>query len=614
MSSIFGIINFDNRPVCEGTIRALLLKMNAGANDCAMHWVKDNAGFGHSTFWTTPESQLEKQPLSTDDGTLILVADARIDNRNDLIAELAIRSTNISNRVTTDAELILQAYRKWSEQCVNHLLGDYSFVIYARNHQRLFIARDHLGFRPLYYLRTGNTFVFCSEIQPILNLGIVSRELNMEAFDYSLLFDAIPSGSTYFKHISRFEGGTTSWIDARGINTRRYWKPEDYEIRDSLSVDDAAGEFIEIFEKAVSARLRSAYPVGIELSGGLDSSSVTMMADKIGVEQDWYPLALRFGNLDCDEGQYIDAISNRLKRQPLVLRVDQLDFSSVHKLSDYYAAKCDWPADLFFLPHIILAQMASEKGVRVMLTGQGGDEVMQGSRWINHDYLRKLKLASLVSEIANGGHKIHDIENYLLRPLLPDAVTELLRLIKDCFRGKAIVPALQKKRIMVGEMLFDDKAFKLKSSWDTARMLNRLEATLWRDNNPYLLNSQNKIDVRHPFFDIRLVAFRLTTPANFFYRHGQYKVLLRKAMQDLLPELVRNRQDKAVFGDIIKRQLTSEKYDAIAIQDRFENLISAKIWNHLPRLHAKHDFDDHQRFLEWKLINVYAWLNASEIV
>ena len=612
MSSIVGIVNFDGRSVSDMTIGNVLSTMNVGVKDYAMHWTKDNAGFGHSTFWATPESHSEKQPLSTKDGALVLVADVRIDNRDDLIPELDLRSSNNPNCVIADGEIVLQAYRKWSNQCVNHLLGDYSFVIYERNHQRLFVARDHLGFRPLYYLRTGNTFAFCSEIQPLLNLGIVSRELDAEAFEYSLLFDEIPDGRTYYKYISRFEGGTTSWIDTEGIRTSRYWRPEEYEIRPEISFDDAAAEFLEIFEKAVRARLRSAYPVGIELSGGLDSSSVTMMADKIGIQQDWYTLALRFGNMKCDEGQYVDAINDRIDRQPLELNVDQLNFSTAHRLAHYYAEDRDWPADLFYLPHLIMAQKASEKGVRVVLTGHGGDEVMQGSRWISHDYLRSFKLAHLVREMAHSRHKRHDIENYVLRPLLPDAMTERLRQVKDYFRGKDITSALRKRRIMAREVIFDDEAFKLKSSWDTARYLNRREAALWRDNNPYLLNSHNRIEVRHPFFDIRLVAFRLTSPATFFYQHGQYKVLLRAAMKNLLPDLVRNRQDKATFGETIKRQLSSEKYDAIAIQDRFLKLIPSALWNHLPKVHAKRNFDDHERFLEWKLLNMYAWLLSTE--
>ena len=148
----------------------------------------------------------------------------------------------------------------------------------------------------------------------------------MEAFEISLLFDAIPGGSTYFKHISRFTGGTTTSIDERDVRTRRFWYPEEHEIRHSISVQNAVDEFLEIFETAVSARLRSAYPIGFELSGGLDSSSVVTMADKIGVDQDWHTLALRFGNLNCDEGQYIDAVSRRINREPLELDVDQLDF------------------------------------------------------------------------------------------------------------------------------------------------------------------------------------------------------------------------------------------------------------------------------------------------
>ena len=252
--------------------------------------------------------------------------------------------------------------------------------------------------------------------------------------------------------------------------------------------------------------------------------------------------------------------------------------------------------------------MASERGVRVLLTGHGGDEVMQGSRWVNYDYLKDLNLSSLAGEIARSRHKKHDLMNYLVRPLLPETLINSLRSIKDGFRSKSLVTALQKKRIMYRKMQFDNKPYKLRSSWDTARILGNLEAALWRDSNPYHLNAKNRIEVRHPFLDIRLIRFRLTSPASLFYRHGQYKVLLRKAMRRLLPDVVRWRQDKAVFGEIIDRQLKSEKFDDLKMQAKLKKLLPDLNWNHLSNLHAKRDFDDHKQFLEWKLLNMYFWL------
>ena len=112
MSSIAGLVNFDGRPIDEVGFGSLLSKMNAGEQDYAQKWVRDGAGFGLSTFWTTPESLYEKQPLTSEDGALILVADARIDNRDDLMAELDVKFGQNLRQVITDAEIVLQAYHK----------------------------------------------------------------------------------------------------------------------------------------------------------------------------------------------------------------------------------------------------------------------------------------------------------------------------------------------------------------------------------------------------------------------------------------------------------------------------------------------------------------------
>jgi asparagine synthase (glutamine-hydrolysing) len=608
MSGIFGIVNFDGKPIDKEAIKKILSLMNAGNNDYSGKLILENACFGQTTFWTTSESKADQQPITSRDGSLVLVADARIDNRDELAHELDIEK---SGSVATDAELILLAFSKWKDRCVDHLIGDFSFVIYNKLTKEIFFARDHLGFRPLYYLHTENSFAFCSRIQPLLELDLVSRELDSESFDYSLLFDAIPKNRTYYKHIFRFIGGTLSWLKKNRLQITRYWKPEQYELRHNIDFNDAADEFLEIFEKAVRARLRSVYPVGFELSGGLDSSSVAIMANNLSPRQDLLPLSLRFGTLQCDEGQYINEVLKILNRPAIEVRADELDFSNTYTLPGFYQDRLDWPADLFFIPHLVLASTASDAGTRVLLTGQGGDEVMQGSRWVYNDYLKQLNLVRMLEEFLHSSSKKYDLLQYVIKPQLPGALINVARSLKNIRYTEDMKRAMGIKREMADNLKFDDAGYYCKTAWDTARMLNNPEAALWRDSNPYNLLSQNNIEIRHPFFDIRLIALRLSLPANYFYHNGEFKTLLRKAMKDILPEKILNRQDKADFGEIVVQQLNTAKTQTNAVHERLRSLFSPQVWINRNKLHAKCSFHDHEKFLEWKLLNMYYWINTG---
>ena len=608
MSGIAGIINFDDKPIDSEAIDKMLSLMNSGKNDYTGKVITENAGFGQTVFWTTSESKTVQPPVSSRDRALILIADARIDNRNDLLNQLGITK---SDSACSDAELILLAFSRWYEHCVDHLIGDFSFAVYNKHTREVFFARDHLGFRPLYYLQTANTFAFCSRIQPLLDLNIVSRELDDESFEYSLLFDAIPKHRTYYKHIYRFVGGTISWLRDNRLSSSRYWIPEQYTLRENTSFDEAADEFLEIFEKSVRARLRSDYAVGVELSGGLDSSSVALMANNVAGEQDLLPLSIRFGHMPCDEGQYINEVLQLLNRTAIEVRADELDFSNTYTLPGFYRDRPDWPADLFFIPHLVLASKAAKAGTRVLLTGQGGDEVMQGSRWVYHDYLKQLNLFRMSGELSHSGSRKYDMLQYVIRPHLPGALIKVARSLKNMRYDKDMKHAIGIKREMADNLKFDETGYCCKTAWDTARMLNNPEAALWRDSNPYNLLSQKNIEVRHPFFDIRLIALRLSLPANYFYHNGEFKTLLRKAMKDILPEIILKRQDKADIGEIVVQQTNAAKTQCNAVHEKLSPLFSSKIWINRNKLHAKYSFHEHEKFLEWKLLNIYYWINAG---
>ncbi|MEM6753927.1 MAG: lasso peptide isopeptide bond-forming cyclase, partial [Cyanobacteria bacterium P01_C01_bin.38] len=276
MSGIVGIRYLDKRPVDSESISKMIDVLAHRGPDGADIWVDGCVGLGHLMLQTTPESLIEKLPYCNQSGDLAITADARIDNRDELIAALQINNRPADKIV--DSELILAAYEKWGEDCPNHLLGDFAFAIWDKRKQILFCARDHMGVKPFYYYYYDNTFVFGSEIKALLCLEEVPRRLNeVRIADYLnlMLEDKV---ITSYRGILRLPPAHIMVVSLQGINSKCYWwLDRNREIK--LDSDAAyAEEFRKIFTEAVRCRLRSAFPIVSQLSGGLDSSSVTCVA------------------------------------------------------------------------------------------------------------------------------------------------------------------------------------------------------------------------------------------------------------------------------------------------------------------------------------------------
>src|SRR3989454_9825112 len=254
----------------------MLARLAHRGPDGAGVWSGGAVGLGHRLLHTTPESLREHLPLASGDGTLVLTADARIDNRGELLAALG-RGVE-----ATDAELILAAYERWGERCPEHLLGDFAFVIWDARRATLFCARDHFGVKPFYYYHApGRLFCFASEIKGLLALAEVPRRLNeTRVADYlvPLLEDKV---ITFYQDILRLPPAHRMTVTRQGVRIEQYWALDpEREIRMKSDADYAAA-FREIFTEAVRCRLRSAFPVGSMLSGGLDSSSIVCVARQL---------------------------------------------------------------------------------------------------------------------------------------------------------------------------------------------------------------------------------------------------------------------------------------------------------------------------------------------
>src|SRR5262245_3845972 len=277
MSGILGIFNLNGQPIDADCLKKMWLSIRHRGLDGGAVWTEGSVGLGHQMLWTTPESLLERMPLTKPAASLSIVADARIDNRDDLIANLGLQNNPPANR--TDSHLILAAYERWGDSCSEKLIGDFAFAIWDGRNQSLFCARDHFGIKPFYYFhKHGTGFLFASEIKALLASPIVPCRLNeTRVADYLANFIE-DEEITFYRDIKRLPRSHALRVDLSGCRLSQYWSLDPgREIRYG-SDEQYAEAFREKFFQAVDCRLRSAFPVGASLSGGLDSSSVVQVS------------------------------------------------------------------------------------------------------------------------------------------------------------------------------------------------------------------------------------------------------------------------------------------------------------------------------------------------
>jgi asparagine synthase (glutamine-hydrolysing) len=373
MSGIAGIYYLDGRPVERTDVQRMVDSIaHRGPDGCGV-WTDGSVGLGHRMLWTTPESLHEKLPLSNKTGDLTITADARIDNRDELI--LVLNFNGRPRETITDSELILTAYEKWGDKCPEKLLGDFSFAIWDKRKQTVFCARDHMGVKPFYYYHSDNVFVFASEIKALLSLSEVPRYLNeVKVADY-LMSTLEDKTNTFYKKIFRLPPAHLKTADNKRIPVQPYWSLDPLRELKLSSDEEYAEAFRNLFKKSVHCRLRSAFPIGSMLSGGLDSSSIVCMARHLLSQNGGgklHTFSAVFDDVpECDERQFINTVLIQGGLEPHYIQADRisplvdLDHVFYHQDEPFYAPNLfiDWR----------LCGAAQKHGIRVLLDGTDGD-------------------------------------------------------------------------------------------------------------------------------------------------------------------------------------------------------------------------------------------------
>ena len=547
MSGIIGVVQFDGQPLDRGLLQQLTNFLSFRGPDAQRIWTNHNAGFGHTLFKTTDESERDCQPLSLDSKAWI-VADARIDAREDLFTALrAAGEADLERSDCTDAELILRAYRCWGADCVERLLGDFAFGIWDNSRQQLFCARDHMGVKPFYYAQVGASVIFSNTLDCIRRHPLVSDELNGLAVADFLLFGCNQDPtSTAFTEIQRLPPANCALWSQAGLQLSRYWSLPIDEPLSYDSPDEYIDHFRDLMRKSVADRLRT-NRVWVFMSGGMDSPTLAAAARVL--------LRQRDTNFDLRALTYVDSFVPEEERYAgIVARHLEIPIEYYRWMN---ATEFDWERipfslpepdpDAYFVPSERRFWSRRASYGRVFLYGEGPDNALM------------LDWGPYVHSLAKNGR-------YGL--LFRSALTTLLSDPRPPFWGRI------SKRLNIGRYLANyaepdypkslnprfESSLQLRERWNAhnpaavrAKSIQRalhpirprayasLQTPLW----PAMFEaldfgvSKSSYEVRHPFLDIRMLRFLLAVPPLPWCRS---KYLLRRAMRGSLPNQILRRK------------------------------------------------------------------------
>ncbi len=527
-------------------------------------WTGDNASLAHLALDVTAKDKRESQPLVQED--LVLVADARIDNRSDLRSTL---DSHLRTSAPTDADLILASYCNWGTDCPAHLIGDFAFAIWNRDERRLFAARDPMAMRALHYRVEPNRILFGTDVKQLLAAPDVPMELDESMAAAYLAGNFNDLEHTFYDDIRAVPPGHAVKITSEKTDCWRYWDLDPEKRLDYNRDREYVEHFRSLFAQSVQDRLRSDHPVGLMLSGGLDSGSVASMAGLLH-EQDGPELApLRtyswaFDSLSqCDERFISDRIVERYGFSSTPVDAEAAPLLNV---DPYIGPDQDSPyvGGFHGLEERSL-QRAKAEGVRRMLTGHRGDLVAGG--WL-FDYRRLLwagkwgKLGkALRAHVQHTGVPLHrTIDIYLLRPLLsalwPSGRAEVLRRpLRRIYRAlrpgdSSVLPFPPWIRSAFAEQHTPLPAppeapdiiqnYVRRSRYRRLLMPTHMRVATAAERQA----ARHEMVMADPWSDRRLVEFAFAVPPAALCRTGQNKWLVRRSMKQIMPESARKGAEK----------------------------------------------------------------------
>ncbi len=575
MCGIAGILNLNApEPIDPKVVERMINIVHHRGPDATGIYIDDHVGLGHARL-SIIDLAGGAQPIHNEDKTLWITYNGEIFNYPELRKGLLSRGHRFATN--TDTEVILHLFEEEGPECLRHLNGQFAFAIWNSREKELFLARDRAGIRPLHYAFTGNRFIFASEVKSIFMNREVPRSIDPVAMEQIFTFWTTLPGRTVFQGIHELPPGHHMRIGNGKQEIRKYWDFTFFSPESQIDwpMDKLCEKLHFLLHDAIKIRLRADVPVGCYISGGLDSSGITTWV-RNNFNNELRTFGIHFEEKAFDESKYQEYMVSRLKTKHTNL------LATNEKIGNAFTDviwHCEKPLlRTAPVPLFLLSKVVRDNGFKVVLTGEGADEVFGG-----YDIFRETLVRKFWSRQPHSANR-----PLLLRKLYPDIFTDpRLRKTLQSFFEKGID---HPENPFFSHMIRWDNTSRAKNffsedlkaaiggyngyeevskglpdkfdQWDTLSKAQFLEMRIFLSN--YLLSSQgdrvamaNSVEIRLPFLDFRLIELVGRIPSKRKVHGMKEKYILNRLFRDILPPVILDRP-KRPYRAPIQQSLVNE--------------------------------------------------------
>lgn len=607
MCGIAGIIHFNEQPVAELGIRSMMQIMKHRGPDDEGFFIEKNIGLGFVRLSILDLSAAGHQPMFSNDERYVIIFNGEVYNYLEIKEKLKDKYIFKSN---TDTEVVLNAFIEWGESCLHEFNGMFAFAILDRLSETLFCARDRFGIKPFFYANQNDKLIFCSELNPILAQFKNKPTPDDEVIaNYLILGRTHYSSDTFYKEIKWLAPGHYMRVDKQGLHICEW-----YDI-----VKSSAGkkycnpeEYLSDFKDSIKLQLRSDVPVGICLSGGLDSSAISSAVLKFSEHHNFHSFSAVYeSNGRENEIEYIKEFEN----SGLKMHYVKPDAKDILKDIDVFVDAFQMPVPGISPYAEIKVMELAKKYSTVVLSGQGADEVLGGYEYCYGAYLKELllkgKFLRFIDEckcLLSDGNLISSLK-YMIFFFLPS----FLKAFVFIYKTKIVNQVFKVKyKSAVQRLVHNFYSFSTLSQFSINHIKYKFEHHLmWSDRSGMLYS----LEARFPFIDHRIIEKSIGTDSDLIMSKGFTKSIMRKALSGVLPNKIRDRKQKVGFETPDDEWFRSVEFETI-----FKEVLSStsfkarKYFNHkkIEELFEKHiagkvNASDNL----WKVLNLELWLRKK---
>ena len=614
MCGINGIINLSDEPVYAHEIEQMNNEITHRGPDGFGVYTNGNIGLGHRRLSIIDVSHHSDQPFVAADENYIIVFNGEIYNYVEIRNHLITRGYRF--RTESDTEVLLYAYVEFGEKCVSKLNGMFSFAVYNKINQEVFIARDRSGIKPLFYSLINNRFVFSSEIKSIKKIDRNSLVLNQAMIDVYMSSGYCFGSDTLYAHIKKIDPGCAVVIKNNKVKHFRYWDI-DYSNKLDISITDHLNNIEDIVLDATKIHLRSDVPLGVFLSGGLDSSAIVALMDKKGIQN------IKTFSVNWDLGEkynesvYARQVSSLFKTQHFEYVMNETEFIQT---IDKYIYFMDEPVTEAAAISLYKLSELTSKHVKVVLSGEGADEVFGG-----------YPIYKLYKYIDLYKHLPVTLRRKIIDPILGVMDSRLAKLVKlsqqnirDVYSGVSFGDYSDVTTLYTAEYKHEsyyksilNEFYDRSESYETQVKMQYIDYKTWLADDLLIkadrMTMAHSLELRVPLLDYRLIDYMATVPSALRLKNNHTKFLFKKLMERYLPKKIIYRKKmgfptplKLMFSNDLGHLAKEMVLDGELVKRRiFKKDIIEKLF--------KEEFngvaDNHK--LLWKIFVLEKWMDAN---